>query len=129
MRELLMESLVRLIVLAVYVLVITTLVTSIMLLDGSMSLHTLNELQLSMKNTLIEFWHAFLFHYCKVDFVCWHSEPNWLGWIFVGVSGISVLLLVGLVVELCKEITEAIFNPSPPNINSDLSEAEDRQNH
>ena len=35
-----------------------------------------------------EIWDDFVFRFCKVDVVCWHGEPNWLGWIVIGVAGI-----------------------------------------
>lgn len=42
-------------------------------------------------------WAAFLNEFCKVQFVCYEGNPNWLGWIFIGfflliVYSISALL-------------------------------------
>ena len=40
-----------------------------------------------------EFWASFLFHFCKVDFVCWNGAPNWLGWALIAAAGFVLLLL------------------------------------
>ena len=30
-----------------------------------------------------EYWDRFIFGFCKVEFVCWQGEPNWLGWMVI----------------------------------------------
>lgn len=30
---------------------------------------------------MAELWNSVIFNFCKVDFLCWNGEPNWLGWI------------------------------------------------
>ena len=40
-----------------------------------------------------EYWDQFIFGYCKVEFLCWQSDPNWLGWIVIG---IFALILFGI---------------------------------
>ena len=44
-----------------------------------------------------EFFNGF----CKVDFLCHQSEPNWLGWIVLVVGGVYavgfiVMILIGI---------------------------------
>ena len=36
----------------------------------------------------------FYFHFCKVEFLCWQGEPNWLGWIVVGIGAIILLWIL-----------------------------------
>ncbi len=46
---------------------------------------------------MVEFWNKFIFQFCKVEFACWNGEPNWLGWILIGIGGL-ILLGIALVV-------------------------------
>ena len=46
-------------------------------------------------------WKDFIVGFCKVDIVCWHGEPNWLGWLILGVGAI-VIVLVALQVWLSR---------------------------
>jgi hypothetical protein len=48
-----------------------------------------------------ELWDKFIFEFCKVEFTCWNGEPNWLGWMLIGVGalillGISLAILVAV---------------------------------
>jgi hypothetical protein len=38
-----------------------------------------------------EFWDKFIFEFCKVEFACWNGDPNWLGWILIGIGGLILL--------------------------------------
>lgn len=40
---------------------------------------------------------AFIDGFCKVEFLCYAGDPNWLGWIFLAIGG-SVVAAVLLVV-------------------------------
>ena len=39
----------------------------------------------------------FIAGFCKVEFLCYAGDPNWLGWIVLGVLGFAILILVGIV--------------------------------
>ena len=52
-------------------------------------------------------WNEFLIGFCKVDFVCWEDDPNWLGWIFIGIIG---YLIFGFILTLLSSLYSAIFN-------------------
>ena len=45
-------------------------------------------------------WDSFLTGFCKVDAVCWHGDPNWLGWILIGILGIIVLTVSMIVLSV-----------------------------
>jgi len=51
-------------------------------------------------------WDKFIFQFCKVDFLCWHGEPNWLGWILIG---IGALILFVIILEAVSGILRSIF--------------------
>jgi hypothetical protein len=44
-----------------------------------------------------EWWDWFVDGFCRVEFVCYQGEPNWLGWIVIGLPTlfISFLVIVG----------------------------------
>ena len=48
-----------------------------------------------------EYWDQFIVGFCKVDFVCWQGEPNWLGWILISILG---LILLGIVTAVTTSI-------------------------
>ena len=35
------------------------------------------------KSELAELWGNFIAGFCKVQFLCYGGEPNWLGWIVI----------------------------------------------
>lgn len=37
---------------------------------------------------LDRYWVKFINGYCKVDFLCYNGNPNWLGWIPIGFIGL-----------------------------------------
>jgi len=51
-----------------------------------------------------EFWDKFVYEFCKVEFVCWNGELNWLGWVFI-VLGLLILLFLLLIVLSIYERT------------------------
>ena len=32
--------------------------------------------------------------FCKVEFLCYQSEPNWLGWIIIVTFGLGILVTI-----------------------------------
>jgi len=55
-------------------------------------------------NYMSEFWDKFVYEFCKVEFVCWNGELNWLGWVFI-VLGLLILLFLLLIVLSIYERT------------------------
>jgi hypothetical protein len=54
-----------------------------------------------MKETFFSVWDPFVAGFCKVQFLCYQGDPNWLGWIVIGVGGpmvLYILLLIFLVI-------------------------------
>ena len=43
---------------------------------------------------MAEIWDTFVVEFCKVDFLCWHGVPNWLGWIVIAVLGLFALAVI-----------------------------------
>ena len=41
-----------------------------------------------------DIWDWFTSGFCKVEFLCYAGDPNWMGW---GVLGIGVLFIIGIV--------------------------------
>ena len=50
-----------------------------------------------------EFASSFIGGFCKVEFLCFDNEPNWLGW---GVLGIGALMLLGIIGAILGTIFE-----------------------
>jgi hypothetical protein len=42
------------------------------------------------KAELVELWNNFITGYCKVEFLCYGGEPNWLGWVALPVLAVLV---------------------------------------
>jgi hypothetical protein len=42
-----------------------------------------------------EYWDRFIFGFCKVEFLCWQGEPNWLGFMVLALA-VPVTLISGL---------------------------------
>ena len=42
--------------------------------------------------------------FCKVGFVCWNSEPNWLGWIFIVFLGLVLFVIASIIAWIIKSI-------------------------
>jgi hypothetical protein len=40
------------------------------------------------------FWDNFISGFCKVEFLCWEGEPNWLGWIVLVFLAFWILAIV-----------------------------------
>jgi hypothetical protein len=47
--------------------------------------------------SMAEYWDAFIVGFCKVDFLCYDGEPNWLGWGVVGFGTLIVLAILGVI--------------------------------
>ena len=41
-----------------------------------------------------EFWYKFIVAFCKVEFLCYAREPNWLGVAVIGFGGLVVFFIV-----------------------------------
>lgn len=43
-------------------------------------------------------WNSFIEGFCKVEMLCYQGDPNWLGWINIGILGTvpAVGILAGL---------------------------------
>ena len=41
-----------------------------------------------------EGWDKIIFEFCKVNFLCWHGEPNWLGWILIGIGALILFVII-----------------------------------
>ena len=41
-----------------------------------------------------ELWNYFIVGFCKVNFLCYAREPNWLGWAVIGFGGLVVFSIV-----------------------------------
>jgi hypothetical protein len=39
------------------------------------------------------FWNTIIPEFCKVGFLCYFGEPNWLGWIVFGFGSLFGLLM------------------------------------
>jgi len=47
------------------------------------------------------FWNTIVPGFCKVEFLCYEAEPNWLGWLVLGVGGFfAAMFLFGIVVSM-----------------------------
>lgn len=63
-----------------------------------------------------EYWHSFKVGFCKVEFLCYSQEPNWLGWIIIGICGVVVFFFVfGMVVMLIEVIVKELERLLGPN--------------
>ena len=45
-----------------------------------------------------EYWKSFLVGFCKVEAVCFEGDPNWLGWILIGI--LVIVLVIVLIIVL-----------------------------
>ena len=43
-------------------------------------------------------WSKFIIEFCKVDFVCHNMEPNWLGWVAIGIAGLIAFWIAGVII-------------------------------
>lgn len=46
---------------------------------------------------LESFWNWFITGFCKVEFLCYAGDPNWLGWIILG---FGILIFFGIMIWL-----------------------------
>ena len=63
-----------------------------------------------------EYWHSFKVGFCKVEFLCYAREPNWLGLAIILSAGFVVLMSVlGIIVILTSVIVEKLERLFGPN--------------
>ena len=43
---------------------------------------------------MTDFFDKFILSFCKVEFLCYSGDPNWLGWIFLVCLGIFLVWLL-----------------------------------
>lgn len=49
-------------------------------------------------------WNKFIAGYCKVDFLCVNSDPNWLGWIpLIGIGIVVSLSIIGIILSAIEQ--------------------------
>ena len=41
-----------------------------------------------------EFWDKFVYEFCKVQFLCYEWEINWLGWIVLVVGTLIIVSVI-----------------------------------
>ena len=68
-----------------------------------------------------EFWNNFLFHFCKADLFCRQGEPNWLGWILIGI--VAFVLVYCLLTSLFS-IISWLFQLYPASYEDEIEEDE-----
>jgi|GEM_PF-2538103 hypothetical protein len=39
-------------------------------------------------------WEGFIRGFCKVEFLCYAGDPNWLGWVVLGIPALILALIV-----------------------------------
>lgn len=49
-----------------------------------------------------EFWKSFLIGFCKVEAVCFEGNPNWLGWILIGILVIVLVIVLYIIWALLE---------------------------
>ena len=51
-------------------------------------------------------WDKFIYEFCKVQFLCYEWEPNWLGWILIsavfGIALLAVFVGISLIYDYLK---------------------------
>jgi len=48
-------------------------------------------------------WNKFINGYCKVDFLCFNNEPNWLGLLLlIGIGTFFFILIFGTLIRLSE---------------------------
>ena len=45
-------------------------------------------------------WDSFITSFCKVEFLCYAGEPNWLGWVPIGIIGMILFIIGGVIVTV-----------------------------
>jgi len=46
------------------------------------------------------YWNNFIASFCKVEFLCYAYEPNWLGWVLIAWLGVMVVGVIVLLLAL-----------------------------
>lgn len=53
---------------------------------------------------IAENWQSFIEAFCKVEFLCFQKEPNWLGWAIIGMGAFVVVKLAIEVWEFFQDL-------------------------
>ena len=68
-------------------------------------------------------WDSFKNSFCKVEFLCYAGDPNWLGWLVIGIGSFLFLYLIksGIIgyllfpiADKCLTVLEDIMEPKKP---------------
>lgn len=51
----------------------------------------------------MDLYDDFIDGFCKVQFLCYEAEPNWLGWIVLGFGALVVALIALGIVAAIQE--------------------------
>ncbi len=52
---------------------------------------------------MIEYWNWFITEFCKVEFLCYQAEPNWMGWVVIAVVALWVVMIpLGIIVMITE---------------------------
>lgn len=43
---------------------------------------------------MLELWNYFIAGFCKVEFLCWHGDPNWLGWVVLAIPPLVLIVAI-----------------------------------
>ena len=63
-----------------------------------------------------EFWYKFIVAFCKVEFLCYAREPNWLGLAIILSAGFVVLMgVLGIIFILTDVIVKELERLLGPN--------------
>jgi len=68
-------------------------------------------------------WELFVTEFCKVQFLCYHGEPNWLGWVVLIAFGFFVVGLCMAIVGLCMAILSLMIE----GVRESFSRTDDRK--
>ncbi len=50
-----------------------------------------------------DLWDRFIVGFCKVEAVCWNSDPNWFGWILIAVLAFILFIVVAFIWTLITD--------------------------
>ena len=45
-------------------------------------------------------WNDFITGFCKVEFLCYAGDPNWLGWGFLTAVALTLVMVIGAICDL-----------------------------
>ena len=59
---------------------------------------------------IIKYWHSFIVGFCKVEFLCYAKEPNWLGVAVIGVMVCACMYFLFFVMVILYLIFLSIYD-------------------